>query len=349
MTFVITYAAPGWANDDILVVRFTASGDVDTTFDPPNGFLTYDGGFDDYNWGVAIQTDGKIVVAGESGNGVDSDLLVLRYNADGSLDGGFGTGGVVTYDSGRGDAGLALTIQSDGKIVVAGGSNNGTDHDVLVLRYNADGSLDGGFGAGGVVTRDCGPYAFGWAVAIQSDGKIVVTGECYTAPVHMVDFLVLRYNTDGSPDNSFDGDGLVGHDTAGGDDAGLAVGIQSDGKIDAAGLRYNGTDDDVGVERLNTDGSRDAGFGTGFGLIFDAGSVQGDSGWGVAIQSDGKIVVTGDTFSPPPPPAGGGGGGGCFIATVSNGVNKPKSPFLIFVSSITAIALVVRVREITRL
>ncbi|MBK9628286.1 MAG: hypothetical protein IPO56_11450 [Flavobacteriales bacterium] len=92
---------------------------------------------------VAIQPDGKIVVAGESNNGTDLDFALARYTTDGSLDNSFGVNGKVTTAIGTGnDRGTSVTIQPDGKIVVAGESNNGTDDDFALARYTTDGSLD---------------------------------------------------------------------------------------------------------------------------------------------------------------------------------------------------------------
>jgi uncharacterized delta-60 repeat protein len=116
-------------------ITYAAPGDLDTTFNPPNGFVTYHGGHSDSGRAVALQADGKIVVAGTyNANGTDADVLVLRYNPDGSLDSDFGTGGIATYDSGKNDPGFAVALQTDGKIVIVGDTNN----DVRVLRLIGD-------------------------------------------------------------------------------------------------------------------------------------------------------------------------------------------------------------------
>jgi len=170
-------------------IAYAAPGDLDTSFNPPDGFVRYDSGIgnDDYGRAVALQTDGKIVVAGDS-----TGILVLRYNPDGSPDSGFGTGGVVT--DGNGDSGDALALQPDGKIVVAGYIYDGTEFDVLVLRYNDDESLDSGFGTGGVARYGSGSgnNEQGRAVALQPDGKIVVAdtfGNGTDADVIVVRFI----------------------------------------------------------------------------------------------------------------------------------------------------------------
>jgi uncharacterized delta-60 repeat protein len=281
-------------------ITYAAPGDVDTSFNPPNGFVTYDGGNVDYGYGVALQPDGKIVVAGYADNGPTFDILVFRYNPDGSLDGTFGTGGIATYDSGDHEGAWAVALQPDGKIVVAGVHADGTDVDVLVVRFNPDGSLDGTFGTGGAATYDGEYDEYAEAVALQPDGKIVVAG--YALDVTEVgigdviiyeDVLVLRYNPDGSLDDGFGTGGVVTYD--GGDlEVGLAVAIQPDGKIVVAGAYNDGTGAGVLVLRYNPDGSLDGTFGTGGVATYNGALV--DSGWAVALQPDGKIVVAGYAF-----------------------------------------------------
>ncbi len=168
-----------------------APGDLDTTFSPPSGFVTYYGGNPSYGYGVTVQADGKIIVVGHTRGKVP----VLRYNPDGSLDGSFGTGGVATDYGGNWASGHAVALQADGKIVVAG-FTKGTMYDVLVLRYNPDGSLDDGFGTGGGAIYDSEIWDIGRAVALQSDGKIVVAG--FTHDGIYYDVLVLRLIGGGS-------------------------------------------------------------------------------------------------------------------------------------------------------
>jgi len=110
-------------------------GDLDTTFNPPNGYVLYNGWNKDSYVGVAVQPDTKIVVSTGILNGTDSDVGVLRYKSDGTLDSTFGTGGVVIYDGGKGnDSGRLVAIQKDGKIVLTGYSYNGEDYDILTMR-----------------------------------------------------------------------------------------------------------------------------------------------------------------------------------------------------------------------
>src|SRR5262245_24661714 len=214
-----------------------SAGALDPTFGT-GGKVTTDlqGSSQDDGQAVAVQADGKIVVAG-SFQGID--FAVVRYNADGTLDATFGTGGKVITNFGPGfttDAAQDLAIQSDGKIVVVGSSTNSVGTDFAVARYNADGTLDASFGTGGLVTTNFGGTSLDAAqgVAIQADGKIVVTGSSNSASPQD-DFAVVRYNADGSLDTGFGTGGKVTTDFAGSIDDAFAVALQADGKIVAAG------------------------------------------------------------------------------------------------------------------
>jgi len=271
----------GTSINNFAVARYNTDGSLDSTFGTGGKVIT-DFGKDDLGQAVALQKNGKIVVAGTSDAGGDNDFAIARYNTDGSLDLTFGAGGQVTTDfGGENDFGNAVVLQKDGKIVVAGRSDTGGEgFDFAVARYNMDGSLDLTFGDGGKVTTDFGGSDFGNAVVLQKDGKIVVAG--FSAD----DFAVARYNTDGSLDMSFGDDGQVTTDF-GGSDFGNAVVLQKDGKIVVAGSSA----DDFAVVRYNTDGSLDSTFGTGGKVITDFGGA--DFGNAIAMQKDGKIVVAG--------------------------------------------------------
>ncbi|MFG2985674.1 calcium-binding protein [Streptomyces sp. NPDC048258] len=149
----------------------------------------------------------------------------------------------------------------------------------------APGDLDPTFGTGGTVTTDFeGGNDVARGVAVQADGKIVAAGAGGAG-----DFTLARYNTDGSLDTTFDTDGKVTTDFAGGNDRANGVVVQADGKIVAAG----GAGFDFGLARYNTDGSLDTTFGTGGKVI--TGFFAGDEAFGVALQADGKIVAAGGT------------------------------------------------------
>ena len=224
--------------------------------------------------GIAVQPDGKIIVVGQSyGSGLSTLATVLRYNADGTLDTRFDGDGIAAFAATPVDFNpgfSAVVVQPDGKVVAAGNvtrSSGNTDY--LVVRFNPDGALDTEFGSGGVVRTDLGSSAdLAGSIALLSDGKIVVSGV-----VDYAYFGVVRYNANGSLDNSFDGDGISLLPGAPSLRRGMAV--QPDGKIVVIGLSL--------VARFNTDGSLDT--------SFDVDGMASPGGYTVAMQPDGKIVI----------------------------------------------------------
>jgi uncharacterized delta-60 repeat protein len=247
---------------DFAVRRYNTDGSLDTIFTVPSKRTNI--GSSDRGFSVTVQADGKIVVAGESHNGISEDFSLLRNNADGSLDTSFGVGGTLVIDIGTStfEGGNSVTVQADGKIVVAGYHDNGVSFDFAVLRYNTDGSLDTSFnGTGKLVTDIGGPFEGGSSVILQDDGKIVVAGISQNGNDSDFDFAVLRYNADGSLDNSFGvGGKLVTDIGSGTSDGGGKVTLQTDGKIVVAGSSSDGGNGDFAVVRYNTDGSLDTSF-----------------------------------------------------------------------------------------
>lgn len=286
---------------DFVLIRYNDDGTLDNTFGTGGMVLTDFGSSTDQAFSVTIQPDGKIVVAGKGDDfftdiPANYEIALARYNTDGTLDNTFGTAGKVLTDVGSSasDHGYSVAIQTDGKIVVAGSSDNGSSVDFALLRYNSDGSLDLTFDADGIVTADFGGYDIGYSVAIQSDGKIVVAGSSSIGP-NNYDFALARYNSDGSPDNTFDSDGMLLTDLGSQYDMARSVALQADNKIVAAGSMDNGSGNDFALVRYNTDGTLDNTFDSdGIATTLIGGSSTGTS---LAIQSDGKIVVAGYSFN----------------------------------------------------
>ena len=186
---------------DFAVARYNTDGSPDDNFGVKGKTTTdFYGNLDQAN-AVAIQADGRIVVAGISGfNGLNGNFALARYMPDGSPDNSFGIGGkVITDFAGNSDQISGIAIQSDGYIVAAGRASINNNPDFAVARYDSQGALDANFGSGGKVTTDFFGTANGdsaAAVVIQSDGRIVVAG--FAAPTGVVfDFALARYNTDG--------------------------------------------------------------------------------------------------------------------------------------------------------
>lgn len=219
-------------------------------------------------------------------------LAVSRqaFAAAGNLDVTFGAGGKVTTDFlNKDDEAFALAIQSDGKIVAAG-ATDGVSRDFAVARYNSDGALDVTFGDNGrVITDFFGGRDSVYAIAIQSDGKILAVGGA-TGLVGP-DFGLARYKTDGTPDTGFGDGGKVTTDF-GRDERADAFAITSDGKIVVVGTTGSGAQKDFALARYHTDGSLDTSFGDNGRVITDFDG-RDDRAFALAIQPDGKVVAAG--------------------------------------------------------
>jgi uncharacterized delta-60 repeat protein len=278
----------------VTVTRAGAPGTLDTSFGTGGKVTTAIwtiGPGEDFANAVAIQTDGKIIVAGCGYNGgVGYTFALVCYLTNGTLDSSFGTGGKVTTILSTNDVASAMAIQSNGKILVAGGSYN-ANADFALSCYETNGALDTSFGTGGKVTTAIRTYHdTGYAVAIQTDGKIVVVGDSDIGSNG--DIALARYNTNGTLDVTFDTDGKITTAIGSGDDEGKAIAIQSDGKIVVSGRSYNSSNYDFTLVSYETNGALDSSFGTG-GKITTAIGSGNDEGYAMVIQADGKIVVVG--------------------------------------------------------
>jgi uncharacterized delta-60 repeat protein len=271
----------GSASGDFAVARYDTDGSLDATF---SGDGKQTGGFGFAGAAaVALQPDGKIVVAG--GNG--EDFALARFNLDGSLDASFSGGGRLTTDFGDTvDTANGVALQSDGKIVAVGSAGYGESNVFAIARYNPDGSLDTGFSGDGMEAIGMGSDSVAYDVALQPDGRIVVAGYGDGGFWGTYAFALVRYNPDGSLDMSFAGWGGVMTDF-GWSDVASAVAIQPDGKIVAVGVG----DFMFAVARYNADGSLDASFSEDGKQATSLGG--NDGAGGVAVQPDGRIVVVG--------------------------------------------------------
>ncbi|RMD48632.1 MAG: T9SS C-terminal target domain-containing protein [Ignavibacteria bacterium] len=265
-------------------------GQFDSTFSN-DGYTTTDLLGEDEIKKVLIQSDGKILTAGNSINISSTNFIYLaRYNSDGSLDNTFDSDGIVqTHFRSSGEYCNDIALLSDGKILLVGYTFfSGTSYDIILLRYNSDGSLDATFDSDGkVFTSLSSGDDRGNSIAIQSDGKILVGG-LYNGS----DFVIVRYNSDGSLDTTFDTDGYVTTDFQAQQDEVSKVLLQNDGNVVAIGTVRTSSGKDIGLARYNTNGSLDTSFDSDgkVSTDFSGGFDYGTSG---ALQSDGKIVVVG--------------------------------------------------------
>lgn len=281
----IVAAGTAGSPTSIGLARYESNGTLDSSFGS-GGLVsaTVDGAAS----ALVVQSDGKLVTLGGNAAG---DFLLARFASDGALDTSFGVGGTVTTDCGGNDYGAALVLQADGRLVAAGWRGNGGSAGTLCLaRYTSDGSLDASFGGDGIVTAFDGT-AIGLGLALQADGKLLVAANTGS------NFVVARFNGDGSADTGF-GTGGLAQATFGPVSTGfaLAVAVQPNGRIVAAGATGGG---DLGLARFLANGTTDASFG-------DGGTVSTDLGYtetadAVTLQPDGEIVVAGSSSYTSPP------------------------------------------------
>jgi len=320
---------------DFYVARFTPDGNLDTSFSF-DGRTTVDfGGNEDFCAGLAVQTDGKIVLAGYThvAASANNDFAIARLNADGTLDtAGFGAGTgktVVTFDLGgdNADTATAVTLRPDGRIIVVGSAStaaNGTDF--AILQLNTDGTRDTGFNLTGRAT-----VAFdlvgsttrndaAQAVALDDTGRIVVAGSADHGTPGGADMAVARLLTTGALDPNFNADGraTLAFDLggAGGANNDQALGMYIDrqerivlaGAADSStnsGTVSNPANPDVAVARLLPDGSPDVGFGLGGKTViaYDLAPNGVDYGLAILEQGNGRLYIAGTSIGLQAPPA----------------------------------------------
>jgi uncharacterized delta-60 repeat protein len=297
---IVVAGRAGRRGGRFLLVRYRPNGRLDRTFSGDGKKFTNFTNGDDFASAVALQNNGKIVAAGVArAFTFGAAFAIARYNRDGSLDTSFSTNGRVrTKFTKKVDEARAVAIQSDGKIVAAGGAaifSHTPESDFALARYRTDGTPDSSFDGDGKLTLSFGSDEE-WAdgVAIQGDGKIVAAGTAGPIDPFSEDskFALARFETDGTPDAGFGNAGQVTTNFTANDFDGAwgGLAIQASGKIVAAGhagfLRF-------ALARYKTDGSLDTTFSsngkavTGFTCCLTIAK-------GIAIQANGKIVLAGD-------------------------------------------------------
>ena len=288
------------------LARFTASGVVDNSFGTrgvvtvtPDGMV---GSFE----AVVEQTDGRLVAAGYGSlANASSDMVVARFNVDGSLDPTFGTNGVRRIDffgASTGDSAWDLILEPDGRLVVAGRARDPSGARKLALaRLMPDGSLDGTFGTGGLVELDVAGLApTKIALERQVDGKLVVSGQARTDATEECRAVIARFDSDGSPDRSFNGVGIVHFPLARCASAGVSsIVLDPDGAIIVASTSWPASPpSDAKVLRLTSSGEVDDTFGVNGIVTIDMGSpswssnVDAEIGVTMVRQRDGRIALT---------------------------------------------------------
>lgn len=280
-------------------ISLAVPGQLDTTFGTA-GKVTTSFGTDSGAGGIAVQKDGKIVIAGSSSNGTNSTFALVRYNTDGSLDQSFNwnytfrIGGTVATAVARSSGARSVAIQEDGKILVVGSANDGTTDQIALVRYTTDGRLDTTFNGTGKSVTHVGNNSFARAVVVQTDGKILVSGLSDGAAA------LLRYNPDGTLDTTFHGTGIQTAAFMNGAQGGWVT-LQKDGKILLAGDAWIGNRRLFALARYNPDGNLDTSLNWNYTFRFGGtvttpvgGDVSTYSGVrSVTVQADGKILLAG--------------------------------------------------------
>ncbi|MBL7717489.1 MAG: T9SS type A sorting domain-containing protein [Flavipsychrobacter sp.] len=273
-----------------VLARYDTAGVLDNTFGTAGKVITPHGGTDNQLTDMILLSSGKILAVGIAKTGSFSpwSTMLVRYNANGTVDNTFGTAGVVTTQVGTKCDAYNVKVQTDGKIIICGTQYD--DQYYILVRYNADGTLDNSFGTAGVA--EAVAMGTGMAIALQPDGKILVTGEFWGVGPHVG---IARHNTDGSLDASFGFNGTRVIPSFYQDDlwGGYDVKVLPDGKILVPlFLNSNTIAQEPAIIRLNSDGMTDMSYGNG-GYAFGPYSNFIEKGVEMAVQPDGKVLLAG--------------------------------------------------------
>jgi uncharacterized delta-60 repeat protein len=274
-------------------------GDLDSSFDLDGRVTTDFGQPDEYGYAVAIQPDGKIVVLAQTTD-VDefvTTYVLLRYDSAGALDstldgdGVLEIGGMIPRD---------VAVQDDGKILLGGEvlihSPDALSADFAVSRLDSTGSPDASFSDDGIATADFGGrFDNATAIAVEADGKIVLTGSSHKTGDFPEQLAVARFNSGGSPDMSFSDDGMQRTKFSGGPRGRTSVVVQLNGKV-VIGCTVGDSNNDFGLARFNSNGTLDTTF-SGDGKVRTKFLVT-DQLFGLALQADGKILAAGFAGGP---------------------------------------------------
>ncbi|MCA1832344.1 MAG: hypothetical protein ABR548_06360 [Actinomycetota bacterium] len=291
----------GGTETSVALARYGTGGTLDSTFGSGGKISTQVSGAAAFGYAVLVQPDGKIVVAGSADDGTAASILVLRYSANGTLDPSFGTGGLTKSPvPGLNANAYAVSLDAAGKIVVAGAVDSDAGADFIVARYTSAGILDSSFGSSGKVTTSFSGFDYAYALAIQPDGKVIAAGTAQNGSG--TNFALARYNANGTLDSSFGSSGKVSTSfsplfsnavTSG---AAGAVLLQGDRIIAAGNAGASGGAERFAVARYQSDGSPEPTFGSAGKAVTSIGGVD-DEGNAAALQSDGKLVVAGVSYS----------------------------------------------------
>lgn len=294
-------AAETFGYYDILLLRINPDGTLDTSFGTNGSTVANFSIRDDFAYAMTVQNDGKIVVAGTITDTLNyyNNPSIVRFRADGMLDTTFGNNGVVTVSGVDIDNELtSIVVQNDGKIVAAGHYSDvfdgSMDFDVLLIRVDANGTLDATFGNNGVVkTAINGGIDDSFGIALDNNQNIFVAGFTTLPFTLTLDMVLLKYTPNGNLDPNFGTAGIVTFNN-GDQDVGADVKVQPDNKIVVGGTSGFGGQGprDFAVWRYLPNGTPDNTFGTN-GFASAPIGIDFQDANGMALQADGKIVLAG--------------------------------------------------------
>lgn len=246
---------------------------------------------------TAVQPDGKIIIAGSGSHNNVGGYFIARYNQDGSQDISFGNkGSVVTPVKANAGSFQSIVVMSDGKIIAGGYSAVSTLVDIVIMRFNADGSLDNSFGQNGMIQKNISKYAYVNDMIVQPDGKILITGNKKDSKNDIKTSFVVRYTANGSIDEEFGSNGIVLTEYDRPTEIN-AITLQSDGKIVTGGVFNFLSNPEYIVVRYLQNGKIDNSFGIdGFGKM---SFMQEKPGFNLTlndmtISAEGSIAVIGE-------------------------------------------------------
>jgi len=277
----------------IIPLLAVAQENLDSSFGKNGQLTTEFSSFDDNAHAITVQADGKILVAGQSENGADTDFAIVRYHGDGSLDKDFNYTGQVTVAVGSGDdQALAIVVQEDGKILVAGTTDNNDSLDVAVIRLQDDGLPDMDFDSDGQVVISL-PESDDKAqsILLQEDGKIILAGTSETNEESQI--FLARLNSDGSLDTDFGEQGLAGMSDET-NEAAFSAALTTDGHIILAGFKSTDDISRAAIFSFLEDGQADKTFGEN-GIALSGTEEENSLFYDIALLEDGKILAAGAT------------------------------------------------------
>ncbi len=285
----------GTSGNAIALSRYNSNGSLDTSFNGNGTLAVYfnSGNLNAKAYSSAMQPDGKILAAGSVRIGNDYDFALVRVNPNGTLDTSFGVGGRVTTPFGNlRDEARSLEVLPDGKILVVGLANNGSNSDLAIAKYNVDGSLDTSFDADGKVMSPIGTgNDFGYSLAVLPGGGFLVAGESFAG----VDFdsLLAKFTSGGQLDTLFGSNGIVLTSfSSAGNDSALSLAIQQNGKIITSGYTGSLPNRNFAIARFDQTGSLDLSFNGSGKIVSDFGNSD-ELITDVKLQRDGKVVACG--------------------------------------------------------